>query len=643
MSPQPSSASIINRTFTERGALISFIKDHFRAQNIIVVVDKHSDNRKVTFKCYYGGKYRNPLGLTDDTRKRQTGTRLMDCPFFIRANFSKKTGQWTIKKATIVHNHPISDNLGGISTARRLTDTEKTIVRDMANAGTGAASTLAYLREKTRNQWTTKKEIHNEKVVARAEFLDGRSPIQALYDEISTGDFIFNSKVNSNGSISGLFFCHQKSADLARRFNVVFVMDCTYKTNRFGMPLLNIVGITATNSTFNAGFAFICNEIEAMYVWALQSFEFVTKPSIIVTDRELALMSAIAIVFPSTKNLLCIWHVNKNILAYATTKFASTDDTNAYMDDWNQLLYSSSELDFEANWATFQMKWRPSHDALVQYVYETWLIHKDKIVRYWTGRFPHFGMTSTSRIEGNHYVVKRVLGIVNNDLLTVFKKIRLLLDTQLTELNTKMEYDKSTQAHRHALEFMRPLVKKISKHALDKLLEQYKKVIDNNYGDECTGLFRSSFGVPCCHDILRCIQRNERFHLEDIHCQWHLIACSMVQHASIAKPCLSPRKRLMRKIEQRLYETDDDQVVVLMTRLDEASQAPLQSLSNPVVVTRKRGRPAGSKNKKANQREKSLFEYSTGRKCSKCDQAGHNARTCDMHLPPHFGYLPLQY
>ena len=67
MSQQASSASIIDKTFTERGALISFIKDHFRAQNIIVVLDKHSDNRKVTFKCYYGGKYRNPLGLTDDT------------------------------------------------------------------------------------------------------------------------------------------------------------------------------------------------------------------------------------------------------------------------------------------------------------------------------------------------------------------------------------------------------------------------------------------------------------------------------------------------------------------------------------------------------------------------------------------------
>ncbi|KAI9910414.1 hypothetical protein PsorP6_010321 [Peronosclerospora sorghi] len=73
------------------------------------------------------------------------------------------------------------------------------------------------------------------KVVARREFLDGRSPIQALYDEIRAGDFIFNVMVASDGTLRGVLFCHEKSVEIARRFNMVFFMDCTYKTNRFGM------------------------------------------------------------------------------------------------------------------------------------------------------------------------------------------------------------------------------------------------------------------------------------------------------------------------------------------------------------------------------------------------------------------------
>ncbi|KAH6581271.1 hypothetical protein BASA60_002495 [Batrachochytrium salamandrivorans] len=47
--------------------------------------------------------------------------------------------------------------------------------------------------------------------------------------------------------------------------------------------------------------------------------------------------------------------------------------------------------------------------------------------------------------------------------------------------------------------------------------------------------------------------------------------------------------------------------LVVMARLDEASQRSLQPLSNPELAT-KRGRPAGSTKRKAIQREKSLFE-----------------------------------
>ncbi|KAH6600454.1 hypothetical protein BASA61_002273 [Batrachochytrium salamandrivorans] len=300
------------------------------------------------------------------------------------------------------------------------------------------------------------------------------------------------------------------------------------------------------------------------------------------------------------------------------------------MDDWSQLVYCFSEQAFEDKWTKFQIKWRPKQDTLVQYVHDTWLIHKEKIIRCWTDRVLHFESTSTSRSEGNHFVIKRILGIVNNDLLTVFNKIRLLLDTQFTELNTKMELEKSSLAHRHSLDFMKSLVKKISKHALDKMLDQYKKLADMDDSDECTGLFQTSIGVPCRHEIKRRIEENRRFNIDDIHCQWHLHAPPAVLPVAVrVEPFSSPRKNLMQSIKRRLYEADDDQAAVVMARLNEASQTPLQPLSNPELAT-KRGRPAGSTKRKAIQREKSLFEHATGRKCSKCGQSGHNSRTCNV-------------
>ncbi|KAH9246336.1 hypothetical protein BASA81_016135 [Batrachochytrium salamandrivorans] len=67
------STAVLDQEFSNRDVLIATIKQYFHARNEVVVLDKHSDQRKVTFKCYFGGQYRNGLNLTNDTRKRQTG------------------------------------------------------------------------------------------------------------------------------------------------------------------------------------------------------------------------------------------------------------------------------------------------------------------------------------------------------------------------------------------------------------------------------------------------------------------------------------------------------------------------------------------------------------------------------------------
>jgi hypothetical protein len=55
-------------------------------------------------------------------------------------------------------------------------------------------------------------------------------------------------------------------------FGMVFLLDYTYKTNKFDicMLLLNVVGITSTYATFNISFAFLHAENEEAYAWVLK-------------------------------------------------------------------------------------------------------------------------------------------------------------------------------------------------------------------------------------------------------------------------------------------------------------------------------------------------------------------------------------
>jgi transposase-like protein len=49
--------------------------------------------------------------------------------------------------------------------------------------------------------------------------------------------------------------------------------------------------------------------------------QLTNKPTVLVTDRELALMSAIADVFPRAVNLVCRWHTHKDVLAKTIQPF----------------------------------------------------------------------------------------------------------------------------------------------------------------------------------------------------------------------------------------------------------------------------------------------------------------------------------
>ena len=53
----------------------------------------------------------------------------------------------------------------------------------------------------------------------------------------------------------------------------------------------------------------------------MKSLFNIPDPLSIVTDRELALMNALDTYLPNSNHLLCMWHVNMNILANCRKHF----------------------------------------------------------------------------------------------------------------------------------------------------------------------------------------------------------------------------------------------------------------------------------------------------------------------------------
>ncbi|KAG1471609.1 hypothetical protein G6F56_002025 [Rhizopus delemar] len=172
--------------------------------------------------------------------------------------------------------------------------------------------------------------------------LASRNPIKAPVDWISGNDnYVFVSKYDNNV--------------------VVLVIDATCKPNRYGLPLVEVVGLINSNKTFFLCAAFMASESASDYVWVL----------------ELALISAIAVIVPDAYNILCRWHINKNIKVKIAKYFPgiSAERKDEILKAWSNMVSSSStEVDFESNFSEFSMQFASGEAGIqfIDYIKDTW-------------------------------------------------------------------------------------------------------------------------------------------------------------------------------------------------------------------------------------------------------------------------------
>ena len=57
--------------------------------------------------------------------------------------------------------------------------------------------------------------------------------------------------------VRDLFWSHPDAVKLINSCNLVFLIDNTYKTNRYKLPLLDIIGVTPTGMTFFVAFTYL--------------------------------------------------------------------------------------------------------------------------------------------------------------------------------------------------------------------------------------------------------------------------------------------------------------------------------------------------------------------------------------------------
>ncbi|KAL4561205.1 hypothetical protein LXL04_033368 [Taraxacum kok-saghyz] len=598
---------LANSKFESCDELLKNVRSFYYDKGYGLSIKDSTKDKYVTLQCDRGGSYRDRMGI-GDKRKKNTGSRLINCPFQIVGK-KGNDGTWVLKVKNLTHNHEPSTDMSGHPSFRRLLPDDVQSVKNMTLSGIPPRQILSSLRQRNQNLPAVSRTIYNLKAKIQKENLNNRSTVSALFEEFEKKGFIYDILYDSVGHITHLFVVHPLSIRLAKVFSNIFVMDCTYKTNKYKMPLLDIIGVSCFNTSFYSGFVFLKTEDEYSYVWALNVFKKTLEnrePSVIMSDRELALMNAINVVFPNTTNLLCIWHIEKNVLANCKKHFPHTNEFDIFMSYWNNVAYSTTPTIFEDNWAEFELCYQ-TKKAAIEYIKNTWLPWKEKFVSAWTERYLHFGNRASSRAEGAHAKLKLYLQVSTGGFQGVTEKFCLAIEHEFNEMKVKLSYEKIHVPHMCDSSVFRDLLYHVSHFALKKIHMQYEK-IKNGTMNPCTGHFMATMGLPCAHRIKDL--QGMKLSLDLIHPHWRVDKLHLNSEDDSHNDRANEFDVLLSELSSRYPKwplTKKEFATSMITKLLTESDTFFEPM-----ICRPKGRPPKSKKKKGLNsiaRDPSRFEF----------------------------------
>ena len=135
----------------------------------------------------------------------------------------------------------------------------------MTAAGDQPHQIITTLHQMNPDILVTPDDIYNLRKAIKQTNLGARTPIEALFDQVKASNWHVEFQTDNTNRLTHLFLMHPVFLSLYTLYPDVLLMDCTYKTNCFKMPLLSIVGSTNLNTTFFVTFVFITAEIEEDY------------------------------------------------------------------------------------------------------------------------------------------------------------------------------------------------------------------------------------------------------------------------------------------------------------------------------------------------------------------------------------------
>ena len=106
-----------------------------------------------------------------------------------------------------------------------------------------------------------------------------------------------------------------------------------------------------------------------------------------VMDGSDGLKGAAGTVYPNMPALLCIWHVNKRIVAHCKGYFTTNEKWEAFFNAWQRLIQSPTLDEFDERWLQFVTDYNHGGTkSCIDYIEKEWIRPRqtERLVTAWT-------------------------------------------------------------------------------------------------------------------------------------------------------------------------------------------------------------------------------------------------------------------
>ncbi|WOL12455.1 protein FAR1-RELATED SEQUENCE 5-like isoform X1 [Canna indica] len=327
---------------------------------------KSSENvtRSRTFVCSRQGFRKDKKGAKEVKRPRPE-TRI-GCPARMTIKITPN-GKYRVTEFIADHNHqPAPPSTTHMLRSQRITielqATEADLSDDSGTTPKSANEAAPRLIGGPRNVRFLPADYKNNlrsKRMKAMQMGDAGAVLKYLQSmQLDDPSFFYAIQVDEDDKLTNIFWADAKSIADFKCFGDVLCLDMTYKINGYGRPLVPFLGVNHHKQTTIFGAALLYDESVESFKWLFETFKIGMRgkqPKTILTDQSMAMINAIAMVWPGTNYRQCVWHVYQNAVKHLNHVFQGS---KTFSKDFCKCIYEyEEEGEFLLAWSAMLEKY----------------------------------------------------------------------------------------------------------------------------------------------------------------------------------------------------------------------------------------------------------------------------------------------